>query len=103
MFIKSSFFIFIKWLADTNQQQNTNSSTGPGFWSGLGLGGLGGYFFGRNSGNSYTSPPAYSDTYYRPYRSSHENTFYQQDCYSDRSSSNENTYNAEGFGSTKRR
>lgn len=49
---------------------------------------------------SYTSPPLYTDyNYYRPSRSSHS---YQDDCYSDSQPSGD-TYNAEGFGGTKRR
>jgi len=80
-----------------NRAQSAGDSSGPGFWSGLGMGGLAGYLFSRNS--SSTSPPVYTD-YYRPTRSSFGHSSFQDDLYSDRSDS---TYSAEGFGSTKRR
>nr|KAF6370442.1 store-operated calcium entry associated regulatory factor [Myotis myotis] len=91
--------------AFTGQQGNANS--GPGFWTGLGTGGILGYLFGSNRA---TTP--FSDSWYRPSYPSYFGTgnsrAYSPHCgdsgnYSACSSSQTKTRTASGYGGTKRR
>uniref|UniRef100_G1PLN4 Store-operated calcium entry-associated regulatory factor n=1 Tax=Myotis lucifugus TaxID=59463 RepID=G1PLN4_MYOLU len=92
--------------AFTGQQGNANS--GPGFWTGLGTGGILGYLFGSN--RATTTP--FSDSWYRPSYPSYFGTGNSRasspHCgdsgnYSACSSSQTKTRTASGYGGTKRR
>ncbi|XP_020032505.2 store-operated calcium entry-associated regulatory factor [Castor canadensis] len=92
--------------AFAGQQGSENS--GPGFWTGLGTGGILGYLFGSNRAATpfsdswyYPSyPPSYSSTWnsraYSPLRGS-------SGCYSACSNPDTKTRTASGYGGTRRR
>ncbi|XP_008830818.1 store-operated calcium entry-associated regulatory factor [Nannospalax galili] len=88
-------------------QQGCDSS-GPGFWTGLGAGGLLGYLFGSNR-----ATPPFSDSWYYPsyppsYASSWNSRVYSPlrgsaGSYSACSNSDTKTRTASGYGGTRRR
>ncbi|XP_029791427.1 store-operated calcium entry-associated regulatory factor [Suricata suricatta] len=89
--------------AFTGQQGYDNS--GPGFWTGLGTGGVLGYLFGRNRATPfsdswyYRSPPSSSTWNSRAYSPPQE----ASGSYSAYASSSTRTRTASGYGGTRRR
>lgn len=92
--------------AFTGQQGHDNS--GPGFWTGLGTGGILGYLFGSNR----TATPFSNSWYYPSYPPSYSNTWNSRayspfhggsSDYSAHSSSETRTRTATGYGGTRRR
>lgn len=83
--------------------QQGYASSGPGFWTGLGTGGILGYLFGSNRAATpfsdswnYPSYPSYSSMWNSPFRGG-------SGSYSACSNSETRTRTASGYGSTRRR
>lgn len=91
--------------AFTGQQGHENS--GPGFWTGLGTGGILGYLFGSNR-----AATPFSDSWYNPSYPSYSSTWNRRayspsdggsGSYSACSSSESKSRTASGYGGTKKR
>ncbi|XP_006884238.1 PREDICTED: store-operated calcium entry-associated regulatory factor [Elephantulus edwardii] len=84
--------------AFTGQQEYSNS--GPGFWTGLGTGGLLGYMFG----SSRTATPFYDSWRYPSWPRSYYSSTWNSRAYSPfRGDSQTGTRTASGYGGTRRR
>ncbi|XP_023573370.1 store-operated calcium entry-associated regulatory factor [Octodon degus] len=92
--------------AFSGQQGSENS--GPGFWTGLGTGGILGYLFGSNRAATPFSDSWYHPSYPPPYTSSWSSRAYSSPRgglggYSACSNSETKTRTASGYGGTRRR
>ncbi|XP_012505276.1 PREDICTED: store-operated calcium entry-associated regulatory factor [Propithecus coquereli] len=92
--------------AFTGQQGCENS--GPGFWTGLGTGGILGYLFGSNRAATPFSDSWYYPSYSPPYSSTWNSRAYSplrggSGGYSANSNSDTKTRTASGYGGTRRR
>ncbi|CAJ0608546.1 unnamed protein product [Cylicocyclus nassatus] len=79
---------------------SASTSSGPGFWTGAGLGALGGYLFGRRGG---TSPTSSAFGYSQPYRNER---FMRDTGFDDSRADQPSTsqmHESTGYGGTRRR